>query len=157
VGHVGTHGAKTLTLRHALREASPFSGEALMTKIARAGFILVLAASTAACVTTAVEDKEDMLAAAGFKIKPADTPAKIASLTALPAHKFVMNTQSGQPSYLYADPTICKCLYYGDQTAYAAYQQMAAEQRVADRRLIQATMLQDTPWNDWAPWGPWYY
>jgi hypothetical protein len=34
---------------------------------------------------------------------------------------------------------------------------MAAEQRVADRRLIQATMLQDTPWNDWAPWGPWYY
>ncbi|MBM6594480.1 hypothetical protein [Microvirga pudoricolor] len=128
-----------------------------MSKIVAAGVVVLLAAATAGCVTTAVEDKENMLAAAGFKVKLADTPAKIASLTGLPPHKFVQNTQGGQPSYLYADPTICKCLYYGDQTAYATYQQLAAEQRVADRRLIQATMLQDTPWNDWAPWGPWYY
>jgi hypothetical protein len=130
--------------------------ELSMSKFLAVGAVLALALTTTACVTAA-QNKDDMLAAAGFKIKAADTPTKIASLTGLPPHQFVASNQSGQPSYLYADPTICKCLYYGDAAAYANYQQMAAQQRVADQQLIRATMVQDTPWNDYGPWGPWYY
>jgi hypothetical protein len=123
----------------------------------KSGFVaLTCAVALSGCVT-AQQNKDDMLSAAGFRIKTADTSDKIASLTSLPPHKFVASTQNGTPAYLYADPTICKCLYYGDQAAYASYQQMAAQQRFADQQTIRATMLADTPWNDWAPWGPWYY
>ena len=36
-----------------------------------------------------VQNKEDMLAAAGFTLVPANTPQRQAALTAMPAHKFV--------------------------------------------------------------------
>ena len=43
------------------------------------------------CQTLAqkVTDKEDLLAAAGFAVQPANTPQRLASLRALPANKFV--------------------------------------------------------------------
>lgn len=126
-----------------------------MSKVVTVGLALVLALSTSACVTV-VENKENMLAAAGFKVKPADTSDKIDGLKALPPHKFVMSNQGGQPVYLYADPTICRCLYYGDQTAYASYQKMAFDQRLANQRQMTAAMLQDASWNYWGVWGPWY-
>jgi hypothetical protein len=126
-----------------------------MARILTAGAAIALALSLSACVT-AVENKENMLAAAGFKVKPADTADKINGLKALPSHKFVMSNQNGQPVYLYADPTICRCLYFGDQAAYASYQQMAFDQRLADQRQMTAAMLQDASWNYWGAWGPWY-
>lgn len=110
---------------------------------------------TSACVST-VEQKENMLTAAGFQVKLADTQDKITALTALPPHKFQMKNQGGQLVYLYADPTICKCLYYGNQAAYQSYQQKAFDQRLADKKLMAATMMQDTQWNYWGAWGPWY-
>lgn len=125
-----------------------------MVKYRSAGLAVALALTTSACVT-AVENKENMLAAAGFKVKLADTPDKIDGLKALPPHKFVTNNRDGQAVYLYADPTICKCLYYGDQAAYARYQQMAFEQRLADQRQMTAMMMQDAAWNYWGVWGPW--
>ncbi|MBM6595696.1 hypothetical protein [Microvirga pudoricolor] len=126
-----------------------------MARILTAAALVALSLGVTGCVT-AVENKENMLAAAGFKVKLADTADKINGLKALPPHKFVTNNQNGQPVYLYADPTICRCLYYGDQTAYAAYQQMAFDQRLADQRQMTAAMLQDASWNYWGVWGPWY-
>jgi hypothetical protein len=126
-----------------------------MSRFVSTGLALALTLTASACVT-AVENKENMLSAAGFKVKLADTPDKIDGLKALPPHKFVMSNQNGQPVYLYADPTICKCLYYGDQSAYASYQQMAFDQRLADQRQMTAAMLQDASWNYWGVWGPWY-
>lgn len=102
----------------------------------------------------AVTQKDDMLAAAGFRIKLADTPERLALLKKLPPHKFTMRTTpNGSVSFLYADPTICKCLYYGDETAYATYRQMALAQQLADKRLMAAQMEQDASWN-WRAWGP---
>jgi hypothetical protein len=116
---------------------------------------LMLALVLSACMTS-VQDKENMLSAAGFKVKLADTPQKLDGLKALPPHRFVTNNQNGQPVYLYADPTICGCLYHGDQTAYASYQRMAFDQRLADQRQMTAMMMQDASWNYWGVWGPWY-
>jgi hypothetical protein len=126
-----------------------------MSKVYSASLAMALALCMSACVTV-VENKENMLAAAGFKVKAADTSDKIDGLKALPPHKFVMSNQNGQPVYLYADPTICRCLYYGDQTAYASYQKMAFDQRLANQRQMTASMLQDASWNYWGAWGPWY-
>ena len=126
-----------------------------MSKVRVSATVLATALLVAGCVST-VEQKENMLTAAGFQVKTADTSDKITALTALPPHKFQMKNQGGQVVYLYADPTICKCLYYGNQAAYASYQKMAFDQRIADQKLMAATMMQDTQWNYSGLWGPWY-
>ena len=58
-----------------------------------------------------------MLAAAGFTLVPANTPQRQTSLTALPPHKFVQQVRNNAVIYTYADPTICDCLYVGNQAA----------------------------------------
>ena len=70
-----------------------------------------------------VQNKEDMLAAAGFTLVPANTPQRQASLSALPPHKFVHQVRNNAVIYTYADPTICDCLYVGNQVAYDRYRQ----------------------------------
>lgn len=105
----------------------------------------------------AIQQKEDMLAAAGFRVKLADSPGKIAALKRLPPHKFTMRaTPNGSISYLYADPTVCKCLYYGDEQAYSAYQNITQAQQLADKRLMAAQLERDASWNwrEWGSWGP---
>ena len=125
----------------------------------RAAALLGLGLLATGCTTQAVQQKEDMLAAAGFALRPADTPQRLPALTQLPPHRFVRQTVNGQVTYLYADPTICRCLYVGGQQAYARYQQTVFQQRIASEQLMTAQMNQDLAW-DWAPWGGpgwWYY
>src|SRR5258707_1118259 len=85
---------------------------------------LLTALALAACATSGGGmSKEDMLSAAGFKIKIADTPEKMAELRKLPALTFVQRDHNGKQLTLYADPKGCKCVYYGDQAAFQAYHQ----------------------------------
>jgi hypothetical protein len=66
-------------------------------------------------------------------------------LKSLPPHQFVTRTINGGTRYLYADPTICGCIYVGDQKAYDQYRQkMAAVQTATDeqiRSVLSATPL----------------
>jgi hypothetical protein len=79
--------------------------------------------------------REDMLTAAGFVQKNADTPTRIAALKSLPPHKFLSRTKNGSVKYLYADPTVCGCIYVGGQYAYDQYRRMATQQSVADEQV----------------------
>jgi hypothetical protein len=65
-----------------------------------------------------VQNKEDMMAAAGFTLVPANTPQRQASLKRLPPNKFVHQVHNNATIDAYADPTICGCLYVGNQAAY---------------------------------------
>jgi hypothetical protein len=101
---------------------------------------------------------EPMLAAAGFKMLVADTPAKIASLDALPAATVRYYTnKKGQRQYWFADPFVCKCLYLGDDAAYGRYEnlklqkQIADEQQQAARENLEAA--QDMELDGLGPWG----
>jgi hypothetical protein len=77
-----------------------------------------------------------MLETAGFVPKKAKTAARMASLKSLPPHQFVARTINGRPSYLYADPVVCGCVYVGDQRAYDQYrQQMLARQTATDQQI----------------------
>jgi hypothetical protein len=110
----------------------------------------------------AVEQKEDLLTAAGFQYRPADTPERVAALARLPAHKFVRQVTNGQAFWLYADPTVCKCVYAGSDSAFSAYKQAVFQQKLADENLMAAQMYQDATVNQfelgpWAPWAPFYY
>lgn len=65
--------------------------------------------------------KEDRLAAAGFKKRSIKTEAQLADFRSIPAHMIRPSTYRGRPVYVYADPTICGCLYIGGSTAYNRY------------------------------------
>ncbi|MFT8471534.1 hypothetical protein [Acetobacter persici] len=122
----------------------------------RSGRITALSAIVllSGCVSPAerIANKEDHLAAAGFAFRPADTAQRQAMLNKLPPHRFVRRVHGDQVFYVYADPTICDCLYVGDQKAYGAYQQYRQQQAIADEQQEAAQDYQDASWN-WGGWG----
>jgi len=110
-----------------------------------------------ACTSEAqrVQNKEDMLAASGFTVVPANTPQRQASLASLPPHKFVRQVRGDKVIYTYADPTICSCLYVGNEAAYGRYRENVFEKHLANEQQMTAEMYQNM---DWGVWGPgWYY
>jgi hypothetical protein len=101
-----------------------------------------------------VEHREDNLAAAGFIVRPANTPKREAMLTRLPPNKFVQRTKGDTVDYVYADPLVCNCLYVGNQAAYNQYKLHEQQQHLADEQQLTADTYADASW-DWGAWGPW--
>ena len=99
--------------------------------------------------------KEDRLAAAGFKKRPIKTEAQLADFRNIPAHMIRPATYRGKAVYVYADPTICGCLYIGSPTAYNTYIRGAMARSMQQEYKSETT---DTGYNP-GPWmldgGPW--
>ena len=115
---------------------------------------LCLAATACGDGSKAVMNKEDMLAAAGFKFVPANTPERQQAFQRLPAHKFMREVKGDKVVYIYADPTICVCIYVGGQKAYGTYRANALYKRIADE---QVTAANDMAYGwDWSPWAVGY-
>jgi hypothetical protein len=106
-------------------------------------------AGCAAIQRSEARDTEQLLAAAGFQAKPADTPEKLANLRAMPPRQLVSQAKEGKFVYSYADPDYCQCLYVGGPQEYSAYQRLAVKQEIAQEQL-DASM-------DWNMWGPWWW
>jgi hypothetical protein len=109
-----------------------------------------------------VMNKEDMLAASGFKFVPANTPERQAAFQKLPPHQFVREFKDGKPLYVYADPTICVCIYVGGQKAYGTYQARRLDKKLADEQAqtaaansFAASDMYMAGWN-WGVWGAGY-
>ena len=64
------------------------------------------------------------LIAAGFVMRPADTPEKMKRLQALTPYKFAARTKDGVRYYIYPDPSDCKCAFVGYQQAFDTYRNM---------------------------------
>jgi hypothetical protein len=97
--------------------------------------------TVAACETPQqkIASKENMLTAAGFKLRPINTPQRQAALQQLPPHKFSRKVNDGRVFYVYPDPTVCGCLYVGDQTAYTTYRNNVFQKNLADERARPPT------------------
>lgn len=123
-----------------------------MTNHFAAGLAIALSLGLAGCQSTqqAVQQKEDLLSAAGFIPQPANTPQRLAAMKKLPPNKFVQQTRNSQIVYVYADPVVCQCVYFGTQASFAQYRQMVFQQRLADERQMTAVMNQDV-----FEFGPW--
>lgn len=123
-----------------------------MQSFLTAGLAVLLSFAVSGCQSTpqAVQQKEDLLSAAGFVPQPANTPQRLAAMKKLPPNKFVQQTKNSQIVYVYADPVVCQCVYFGNQTAYAQYRQMVFQKRLADERQMTAAMNQDA-----FEFGPW--
>ena len=99
-------------------------------------------------------NKEDRLAAAGFKKRPIKTEAQLADFRAIPAHMIRPASYKGKPVYVYADATICGCLYVGSTTAYNTYIKGATARSVARAETSETgTGYSPTPYMmDGGPW-----
>src|ERR1022692_4923213 len=84
-------------------------------RLATATVFLSGVAVLAACQTQRqiVTQHEDNLAAAGFIIRPANTPERKAMLSRLPPNRFVKRKKGDIIHYIYADPLVGGCLYVG--------------------------------------------
>jgi uncharacterized protein YceK len=104
----------------------------------------VLGLTLAGCATmqkSEAMDSEQSLAAAGFKMKPADNPKKLAHLQSLPQRNLFPRQEKGTTYYVYADANYCKCMYVGDYEAYHSY--LKSQFTSIDKQA------------DWNLWGPW--
>ena len=101
-----------------------------------------------------VAEREDNLAAAGFVVRPANTPERQQMLSRLPPHKFIQRASGDTVHYIYSDPLVCGCLYVGTQQAFNQYKLHQQQQRLADEQQMTATMYADPAWR-WDAWGPW--
>ena len=124
-----------------------------MKKLTALVAVAGLALGIAGCVSPQqqVSQKEDLLAAAGFQIRPADSPHRIAAMKRLPPNKFVVKVRNGSPVYLYSDPLDCGCLYIGTQQNWDAYRGEVFARQIANENQMTAIMNQEA-W-DWEPWG----
>lgn len=110
--------------------------------------VSALCVSVAACESN-TQFRENMLASAGFKAVPPKTSAQVASLQKLPPHKLTRTTTpKGKTVWVYSDPTVCGCLYVGNQAAYEAYRSKQTQRSMLDMQTIT------TPISDWdvSPW-----
>ncbi|HEX4153198.1 MAG TPA: hypothetical protein VHY75_13405, partial [Steroidobacteraceae bacterium] len=86
---------------------------------------VIVAGALAACATQQqrISKTEDDLAAAGFVVKPANSEKRQDMLARLPPNKILQRVHGDNVHYVYADPTVCKCLYVGTQEAYSKFKQ----------------------------------
>ncbi len=121
--------------------------------------VLVTAFAVGGCAATRrheARDTGDLLVAAGFSSKPADTPQQEQQLRELLPLKMVSQSKDGHLVYRYADPYSCDCLYVGDEQAYAEYKRLALKKQVAEERL-EAAEAEESAAIDWGLWGPWWW
>jgi hypothetical protein len=98
--------------------------------------------------------KEDRLVAAGFKKRAIKTEAQLTDFQQYPPHMIRPTTYKGRSVYVYADPTICGCLYMGSPTAYNNYIGGAEARSMRGAYQSSQTTAGYTPMQvlDGSPW-----
>ena len=93
---------------------------------------------------------EDMLATAGFKIFPENSPRCQAVCQKLPPEQLVPQKKGDQMAYAYYAPG-AKLLYVGDEAAYQRFINLAVMQNLEPRRRAVTETNPDDPefWSLW--------
>jgi hypothetical protein len=118
------------------------------------GLLVLTLAGCASVRRQETLDTEAVLAAAGFYMKLADTPEKLARLQTLTPRKLVPHQRDGKLYFVYADPDVCTCLYAGTEQSYQEYQRLGLQKKLADEQLMAAQDNLYAP-MDWGAWGYW--
>ena len=107
--------------------------------------LAVLIALLSGCSTQETPEQraqriEPLLAAAGFRAHPADSPAKLQNLKAMAPLKVSFMPKDGKMHYWFADPVYCTCLYTGGPDAYAHYEQLRLQQKTVEEERETAEL-----------------
>jgi hypothetical protein len=130
------------------------ASRALLAVLASAAVVPLLGGAVMAESKKSIGRTENSLAAAGFIVKPANSPARLAMLARLPKDKFARRTKGDIVTYVFADPKACNCIYVGSQAAYGRYQKADQAKKLVDQERIAAEDYTDPAWN-WDSWGSW--
>ena len=106
--------------------------------------LIALCAAVPGCTNLRTASNENMLVNAGFHEVPANTPKRVAMLQRLPPRQMLHAKQNNVMLYAYADPTVCNCLYVGDQAALDRYRSRVA--------FNQAQFDAETNGERWEEW-----
>lgn len=117
--------------------------------IAASFFAAVLPALSgcSALLARGAASTEELLPAAGFQKRQADSADQARSLASMPPFKLVVRDMGRDVAYTYADPVNCRCLCIGGPTEYLKYQRLATERNITDGQLW--------PEDDGMDWGLW--
>jgi len=117
--------------------------------------VAILLALAVGCMST--QSKENLLAAAGFKVIVPTTPAQEAKLKTLAAGKVSRVQKDGKTYYVFPDVAHNQA-YVGGTKQYQAYQQLRQE-AVANRQIAAMDrdnqLIEQEAGNDWEAWGGW--
>lgn len=127
------------------------------SSIAAGAVLLLLAGGCAHSEKRKTEEMEQLLSAAGFVMKLADSPEKFEDLQQQEQRKLIAHSTNGGIYFTYADAEGCRCLYAGDQEAYQRFQKLAVQRDIAEdyRRAAEAQERTAMNWGMWGPW-PWW-
>ena len=124
-------------------------------RLSRVFGVIVLFGLISSCAMMEAQqakDTEQLLTEAGFKMKLADTPAKMAHLKTLSQHKIVAHQKDGTVYYIYADATDCQCFYWGQDQSYRNFLQLQEQRNIANEERMTAEMNQGE-YIDWDTMG----
>jgi hypothetical protein len=124
----------------------PYSFLIKICTIATACFVM-------GCASSTPQSKENLLAAAGFKSFPADTPAKQTLLKSLPVGRISTMQRNGHKYYVYPELATNAALV-GTQKEYTAYQQLKDLKQISNRNLEESeNAMPAAGWGAWGGWG----
>jgi hypothetical protein len=103
-----------------------------------------------------LKEKQDMAAAAGFKVITPTKPEHVAMLPTLPKDKVTQITYEGKTYYVLPDVEHNQA-WVGGPKQYEAYQRMRIAKQISDQNAQAAQMNQmaATNWGMWGGWGRW--
>jgi len=118
--------------------------------ILASALIMALAGCAGAPVNKTLQ-AEEALAAAGFQLKMADTPAKVERISRIPQKRVVWAMIKDREFYLWADAAGCRCYYKGTRRNYEQLLRNQWEEK-ADRRADLYTAQHDDPFRPGPDW-----
>jgi hypothetical protein len=128
------------------------------------GTLLILAATLGGCAAIERQeaatgqqqaaDKEKLLAAAGFRIIPADSAERQHDLATLPPRRIVAHRRGARTVYVYANPQSCRCLYVGAPSAYAKYLELEVSDDIATDTSAGSEYSSSASSPSWSAWHP---
>ncbi len=133
-----------------------------MIRVRNLFLIVLLVSAVTGCAAIQGEEAkstEEILAAAGFQMVPAETPKQVEMLNSLTPYKLQFSVKDNKPLYWYADPQNCKCVWTGDQAAYQRYERMQYETNLVNEEEDAAMMAEQAEFGGFGYWGwmggPW--
>ncbi len=99
---------------------------------------------------------ESLLIKAGFQVKRADTPDRLAHMKTLTPLKLVRHDRDGVPYYVFADPDGCQCVYVGNAAAYQQFQKLAHQSELESEQRA-ATLTNPGGPMSWGVWDPFFW
>ena len=133
-----------------------------MTTIHKVYVLLLLGVLAGGCAeshTEKAERLEPMLAQAGFRMVPANTPVRAQKLNDMTALRMNYLSRNGKLSYWFADPYFCHCLYVGDHQNFEQFKQLKLAEQQEDQAQEVTDMAEQTKYQEFmnSPAGGVFY